>query len=63
MKVRVVKEAGWYNVEVKRWFWPFWIEVAFSGSQQDAIEKAVCFADPSRAVVWTNKDLGTSPCK
>lgn len=24
MKVRVIKEGGFYNVQVKRWFWPFW---------------------------------------
>ena len=54
MKVRVIKEGSFYNVQVKRWFWPFWIETAYDSCEDRAIEKAKRFADPSSAVVWSN---------
>lgn len=60
MKVRVVKDGGFYNVEVKRWYWPFWIEVAFDSCEDRAIEKAKLRADPCSAVVWSSE---ASPCK
>lgn len=56
MKVRVVKDGSFYNIEVKRKYWPFWIEVAFDCSKEGAIEKAKLRADPEVAVVWKNYD-------
>lgn len=55
MKVRVIQDmydTDCYNVEVKRWYYPFWVEVAYAYNKDTAIEKAKLFADTSKRVVW-----------
>jgi hypothetical protein len=60
MKVRVIKDPSFdhiYNVEIKRWFFPFWVEVRWACSLERAIEKARYYADPNINIVWKNYDL------
>lgn len=57
MKVRVIKEVMTrgticYNVEVKRWYWPFWVEVGYNYDEKAAIEIAKRWKEPENAVIW-----------
>lgn len=43
MKVRIIKDKKYscFNIEIKRWWMPFWWEVAHTfGPLEEAIEKA-----------------------
>lgn len=59
MKVRVTtdaKDPDCYNVEAKRWYWPFWMEVSWSYNKDAAIQRAKYLTDPELSVVWKNYD-------
>lgn len=57
MKVRIVKDKDFrhiYNVEVKNWWWPFWTEVKFT----ETLEQAITIAQQQLAhpnVVWEDE--------
>jgi hypothetical protein len=61
MKVRIIKEPdGGYQVQIKRWYWPFWINRHWSAVESYAIECAKRLADPSLAIIWSSE---AAPCK
>ena len=61
MKVRIIKELeGGYQVQIKRWYWPFWINRHWSSVESYAVECAERLANPALAIIWSSE---ATPCK
>lgn len=57
MKVRVVKSAAHadiFDIQAKRWYWPFWVEIGYAYDEKTAIAKAERFAFPESALIWSS---------
>ena len=47
MKVRVKQESdGWFVIEVKYWYWPFWRFAWYSSSKEEAVIRAKILKNP-----------------
>jgi hypothetical protein len=41
MRVRIRKESdGWWAIEVKKWYWPFWVWVQPAMTKESALAAA-----------------------
>lgn len=47
MKVRVRQESdGWFVIEVRDWYWPFWKIAYYSLSKERALTRAKSLKNP-----------------
>lgn len=54
MKVRIVKDSGGFRVQLKRRYWPFWINDNWFITEPSALEHAKQLVNPESAVVWSS---------
>lgn len=55
LKARVVKDwDGGFRVQIKRWYWPFWLNVSYTGFEDKAKFLAEKYINPESAVVWSS---------
>lgn len=63
MKVRVVKESGAFRVQIKRKYWPFWVNKWSFVYESNAINSAKDLANPDSSVIWSSDSPEVEPCK